>query len=162
MSMTISEKVAYLKGLLEGMDNKDKVTSLIVDILRDIALEIEDLSDTVDMLDDEVLDISECIDDMNTNSGKKAAYSDDSDEEDEDEDDFDFDSADDEMYELVCPTCGEVICIDEDIFNEGSMSCPNCGEIIEFDSEISEDEDGSWDESDWEESDDEDDGSDFE
>ena len=40
---------------------------------------------------------------------------------------------DEECYEVVCPTCGEKICISEDILDEEEMSCPNCGELLEFD-----------------------------
>ena len=52
-------------------------------------------------------------------------------------DDFD----DEELYECVCPTCGDTICLGENIIEEGSIDCPNCGELLEFDfSEIDEDE----------------------
>ncbi len=36
-------------------------------------------------------------------------------------------------YEVVCPTCGDSIMVDEDIIALGSISCPNCGEELEFD-----------------------------
>ena len=63
---------------------------------------------------------------------------DDEDEDDEDyEDDFgdedEFDFGDETLYEVKCPTCGEVITIDEEMLDEGSTKCPNCGEELEFD-----------------------------
>ena len=37
------------------------------------------------------------------------------------------------MYEVECPSCGDVICLDEDMLEEGEIACPNCGEMLEFD-----------------------------
>ena len=50
--MGISEKVAYLKGLMEGMNlnadsNEGKLFLAIADVLDEIALEVEDLTDEV-------------------------------------------------------------------------------------------------------------------
>ena len=47
--MGISEKVAYLKGLMEGMNlnadsNEGKLFLAIADVLDEIALEVEDLT----------------------------------------------------------------------------------------------------------------------
>ena len=36
-------------------------------------------------------------------------------------------------YEIVCPTCGDSIMVDEDILALGSIDCPNCGTHLEFD-----------------------------
>ena len=48
--MEITEKVAYLKGLAEGMEldtekKVGKLLSAIIDVLDDIALELEDVKD---------------------------------------------------------------------------------------------------------------------
>ena len=83
---------------------------------------------------------------------KRAIYSqlddedDDEDEDDEDyEDDFgdedEFDFGDETLYEVKCPTCGEVITIDEEMLDEGSTKCPNCGEELEFDMDEDEESD---------------------
>ena len=71
---------------------------------------------------------------------------DDEDEDDEDyEDDFgdedEFDFGDETLYEVKCPTCGEVITIDEEMLDEGSTKCPNCGEELEFDMDEDEESD---------------------
>ena len=68
------------------------------------------------------------------------------DEDDEDyEDDFgdedEFDFGDETLYEVKCPTCGEVITIDEEMLDEGSTKCPNCGEELEFDMDEDEESD---------------------
>jgi len=38
----------------------------------------------------------------------------------------------DTLYELVCPSCGEEINIDESLLAAGKMECPSCGENLEF------------------------------
>ena len=144
MSMTLSEKAAYLKGLLEGMNNEDKVINLMADILRDMALEIEDHQDQIDEICEAVDLIDESLENIEND------IYDDEDEDDDDEDDsFDdiyddeeemFD--DDDLYELTCPTCGDTVCINGAMLEEGSIDCPNCGEKLEFDTEdIEDDED---------------------
>ena len=55
--MGISEKIAYLKGLMEGMkideqSNEGKLFAAIVDVLDEVALEVEDLTDEVMELGD--------------------------------------------------------------------------------------------------------------
>ena len=57
----------------------------------------------------------------------------------DDYDDFDCDCCDDDCdcddiyYEVTCPTCGEVINLQEDVLLCGETSCPKCGEALEFD-----------------------------
>ena len=140
MSMTLSEKAAYLKGLLEGMNNEDKVISLMADILRDMALEIEDQQDQIDELCEAVDAIVDDLDSL-----EDELFGDQDDEADFDaapDYDYDEDEAlfdDDDLYELTCPTCGETVCINGAMLAEGSIDCPNCGEKLEFDSEDIED-----------------------
>ena len=55
--MTISEKVAHLKGVMEGMNydastNDGKLISLIVDVLADMSDEIDVITEDVDTLFD--------------------------------------------------------------------------------------------------------------
>jgi beta-galactosidase len=40
---------------------------------------------------------------------------------------------DDATYEVACPSCGEVLYIDDGVLDEGSINCPSCGEELEFD-----------------------------
>ena len=37
------------------------------------------------------------------------------------------------LYDVICPSCGEEITIDEELLQAGSIVCPNCGELLEFD-----------------------------
>ena len=128
--MTISEKVAYLKGLSDGLGVDDttkegKMLKAITDILEDMALTVEDIEDTISELTEQVDEIDEDLGDV-----EEAFYG-----LDDDEDDDDC-----ELYEVVCPTCKDSVCIDEEMVKEGEMDCPNCGERLEFDFDCAEDE----------------------
>lgn len=125
--MTITEKVAYLRGLAEGMKldsstNEGKLTLAIIDTLDDIALTVSDLEDTVAELSAQVDEIDDDLGEL-----EDEVYSDGCDDEDED--------FDDTLYEVECPSCGDIICLDEEMLDEGEIDCPNCGEKLEFDFE---------------------------
>ena len=47
--------------------------------------------------------------------------------------DDDCDCNDDEVYEIECPACNDVIYLDADMLAEEGMTCPNCGTDLEFD-----------------------------
>ena len=65
MTMTITEKVAYLKGLADGLDlDKDpskegKLIAKIIDILEDVGLAVEDLEEEVEAVGEELDAVSE-------------------------------------------------------------------------------------------------------
>ena len=125
--MTVTERVAYLRGLFEGMDvnvdtKEGRILKEMLDVLGDMALSITDLEEENEALQ-EVLDAM--IEDL---------YDDDDsyDEEDIDSDDVDYDP-DSELFEVVCPSCGEEIYVDEVTLSQGNISCPACGEELEFD-----------------------------
>ena len=120
--MNITERVAYLKGLAEGMElNTDKregkLLAAVIDVLEDIALELEDIRDEQAELADGLDAVSDDLEDV-----EDAVFED----EDEDEDTED-------CYATTCPTCGETIYFDESILDDGEVLCPNCGEKLEFD-----------------------------
>ncbi len=134
--MTISEKVAYIKGLMEGMkldESKDeiKLTQKIVEVLEDMALTIADLEDSVDLMGEQVDAVDEDLDAL-----EGYVYDDD----DECDDDC---CCDEDVYEVKCPKCGNMIYVDGDILDEGSIDCPSCGEKLEFDVNFDEEEDGA-------------------
>ena len=134
--MTISEKSAYLKGLMDGMSldtSKDegKMIAAIVDLLSDMARKVSDIEETTIAISDELDEIEE---DLDANEDFIMDDEDDYDEEDEDEDyeeGFDFGDEDTTIYEVVC-ACGNVINFDEETLEEGSIICPDCGETLEF------------------------------
>ena len=119
--MGISEKVAYLKGLMEGMkvdteSDEGKLFAAIVDVLGEMALEIEDLTDEVVELGDGLDVISDDLSDV-----EDVVYDEDEDDEEE------------ECYVTTCPECEEEIFFDDTMLEDGEIECPNCGAKLEFD-----------------------------
>ena len=143
--MTLSEKSAYLKGLLDGLDlsketAEGKMIAGIVDLLQDVTSTIADLEENALAVSDELDEIEEDLDAIE----EFLMDEDDEDYDDEDEDDNDdYDFVDDEdedfeydedvTYEVTCPTCGEVLQLDEETILQESTNCPKCNELLEFD-----------------------------
>ena len=150
ITMTISEKSAYLKGLMEGLKlstetDEGKMIAAIVDLLGDVTKRVTDIEETTIAISDELDEIEE---DLDAIEDFIMAEDDEDDYEDYDDDDFDWDDEDDEededseegfdfgdeettVYEVQC-ACGEVIDFDEETLEKGSIVCPNCGETLEF------------------------------
>lgn len=126
--MDINEKVAYIRGLTDGLklnDNDDmvKVIKVVIDLLEDISDEVTELGELFDELSEQVEEIDQDL----------SIVEDDLYDEEEDDEDFDDFDEDGEYYEVVCPSCGDEICVSEDILIEGSIDCPSCGKKLEFD-----------------------------
>ena len=120
--MTISEKVAYLKGLAEGLDldtvksKEGKLISVMIGIMEELAMSVEDLEENalnlgeeIDVLSDDLADVEEVVFDEDY------------------EDDDDLEDYDDDWFEVECPTCGADIMVDDDALTEGEVECPGCG-----------------------------------
>ena len=145
--MTISEKSAYLKGLMDGMNfntesNEGKLLAAIVDLLGDMSKKIHDIEDTTIAISDELDEIEEDLDaiedfimDEDEDDYDDDDYEDDDfddyDDEDFDEEGFDFGDEDTTIYEVKC-ICGNVIAFDEETLEAGSIICEECGETLEF------------------------------
>ena len=153
--MTISEKSAYLKGLMDGLSlntetDEGKMISAIVDLLGDMAKRIADIEETTIAISDELDEIEEdldaiedyILDEEDEDEDYEDDFDDDDDYYDEDEDydeGFDFGDEETTIYEVKC-ACGEIIDFDEETLEKGSMVCPNCGETLEFSLEDEEEE----------------------
>ena len=129
--MELAKKVAYLKGLMEGLKiddstNEGKILALMSDILEEMADTIEDIATEVD----ETVELVDVIDE-DLGELEEDYYG--LDDDDDDDCDCDFFDDDETMYECVCPSCGDKIMLGENIIADGSMDCPNCGEKLEFD-----------------------------
>ena len=144
--MTISEKSAYLKGLMDGLklnteSDEGKMIAAIVDLLGDVTKRITDIEETTIAISDELDEIEEDLDAI-----EDFIMDEDDDFEDyeDEDDDFDWDDSDEEyeegfdfgdeettIYEVEC-ACGNIIDFDEEVLERGSMICPNCGETLEF------------------------------
>ena len=134
-TMTISEKVAYLKGLAEGLDldtmksKEGKLISVMIGILEELAMSVEDLEENalnlgeeIDVLSDDLSDVEEVV----------------CDEEDDDLEDYD-----DDWFEVECPSCGADIMVDDEALTDGEVECPSCGTryAMELTDDEAEDED---------------------
>ena len=134
-TMTISEKVAYLKGLAEGLDldtvksKEGKLIAVMIGILEERAMSVEDLEENalnlgeeIDVLSDDLSDVEEVV----------------FDEEDDDLEDYD-----DDWFEVECPTCGADIMVDDEALTDGEVECPSCGTryAMELTDDEAEDED---------------------
>ena len=104
--MTISEKVAYLKGLAEGLDidveksKEGKLISVMIGILEEVGLSLEDMEENALNLGEEIDALSDDLADV-----ESIVYDEDEDDEDEDEEDG---------FEVECPNCDEPLFIGDD------------------------------------------------
>ena len=149
--MTISEKAAYLKGLMDGLNldtekAEGKMISAIVDLLGDVTRRLTDVEETTIAISDELDEIEEDLDAIEDYilDEDEDEYDDFDDEDDYDEDEdyeegFDFGDEDTTIYEVKC-ACGNIIDFDEETLEAGSIVCPDCGETLEFSFEEDEDE----------------------
>ena len=143
--MTISEKSAYLKGLMDGLklnteSDEGKMIAGIVDLLGDMAKRVTDIEETTIAISDELDEIEEDLDAiedfiMDEDDDDFEDFEDYEDDDWEDEEDpeegFDFGDENTTVYEVEC-ACGEIIDFDEETLEKGSIVCPNCGETLEF------------------------------
>ncbi|MBQ6425840.1 MAG: hypothetical protein IJK14_04910 [Clostridia bacterium] len=119
----ISEKVAYLKGLCEGLNLNDdaygKLFRAVIETLDAVSEEIEEHDLAIQDISDDLDDVFDDLDDLDE------AIFDEEDEEEEEEDDG--------FFEVVCPSCGGVIYFDEDMLdNEDGLICPHCNEQVDI------------------------------
>ncbi len=150
--MTISEKSAYLKGLMDGLklsteSDEGKMIAAIVDLLGDVTKKVVDIEDTTIAISDELDEIEEDLDAIEDyildededydDDDDEYWPEDDEDEIDEDDDDdspdegFDFGDEETTVYEVQC-ACGNIIDFDEKTLESGSIVCDKCGETLEF------------------------------
>ncbi len=151
--MTISEKAAYLKSLMDGLNldtekAEGKLISAIVELMGDVTKKLSDVEDTTIAISDELDEIEEDLDaiedyildeeDEDYEDDYEDDFDDYEDEDEYDEEGFDFGDEDTTIYEVKC-SCGNIINFDEDTLEEGSIICDNCGETLEFTFEDDED-----------------------
>ena len=137
--MDTTESLGYLKGLIEGLDLGDnkketKVFSAIVDVLSNLVEDIDEMTDGVEMLADQVDAVDEDLADL-----EEYVY-DDYDDECDCDDCCDDDDEDEEEFEVECPLCNTPFTVDAETALNGTVPCPNCGEMLEFEVEEAEDD----------------------
>ena len=153
--MTISEKAAYLKGLMDGLKlstetAEGQMIAAIVDLLGDITRKVTNIEDTTIAISDELDEIEEDLDaiedyildeeddeeDYDFDDEDDYGFDDD---EDYDDEGFDFGDEDSIIYEVKC-ACGNIINFDEETLEAGSIVCDECGELLEFSLEDEDEE----------------------
>ncbi|MFI3250115.1 MAG: hypothetical protein R3Y07_04065 [Eubacteriales bacterium] len=131
--MTISEKVAYLKGLAEGMEldteksKEGKLISVMIGILEEVGMSIEEIEDTVDGLGEEIDLLSDNLSEVESlvlhnhesNEGCECGSGND-------------------FFEIECPTCEGTVVIDEEAIATGEVICLGCDSRFSLD--LSDDE----------------------
>ena len=134
----INEKVAYLKGLSEGMklaeaSDEGKMIGQLLVVLEDICDALDgvteahdDLQDYVEMIDDDLTDMEDFLIDI---ADENIAFENEDDETDDSLDMIDTEDEDDEnddIYEVECPHCGHVYLADFESFEADDVICPEC------------------------------------
>ena len=144
--MTISEKAAYLKGLMDGIGldtdkAEGKMIAAVVELLGDVTKKLTDVEDTtiaisdeldeieedLDAIEDYILDVEEELEEEDYEEDDDYGF----DDEEEFDEGFDFGDEDSIIYEVKC-VCGNVINFDEETLEAGSIVCDECGELLEF------------------------------
>lgn len=136
----LREKVAYIKGLAEGMQmdyttNEGRLLKAIMEVLDDMALAVDDieevqeqLSEQVDAMDEDLAEIESLIYDIDDEDDD-----DDDDEDDEDDDDDDDDDDEEEVFaEFDCPHCGKTVNLQDAFMKKDAVLCPHCNKEIEI------------------------------
>ncbi|NLA59039.1 MAG: AraC family transcriptional regulator [Firmicutes bacterium] len=116
---TAKEKIAYLRGLLEGgnlsgKDSGDRVLwDHLLDILDDLAVAINALSANQDELGEYVEAIDSDLMEL-----EEEVYGDADDDED--------------WVEVECPECGEPVTFEEGFLydDDVQVTCPECGGVV--------------------------------
>ena len=128
--MTISEKVAYIQGLFDGMgldkaeSGEAKILAEMLDVLKEVGAQLETVDATLDEFGEELDAVSDDLADV-----EEVVFDDEDEDEDEDEDDdLDDEELDDDFFEVACPNCGEDLVIDDEVLSAGTIDCPVCGQ----------------------------------
>lgn len=110
--MDTTESLGYLKGLLDGMDldeskKETKIYRAMIGVLENLAEDVNDLTDGVEMMADQLDAVDEDLGDV-----EEYLYG------DEDDDDCDCGCCDDDEdecqeFEIECPACHETFVVDE-------------------------------------------------
>lgn len=130
----LSEKISYIKGLMEGYDFKAKDPES--KILSEILEALEMASTRLDYVEESVDELDDYVEEIDNDLGELEDYVTGEDECDDDDccchHNHDYDDEDDEeeiTYE--CPSCGsEVELASEGLMSQDMPKCPECGEPL--------------------------------
>ncbi len=139
--MNLTEKSAYIKGLAEGLEldnttKEGKILAALLELVDELSHAVADLQNDIEEIDEDLDYLNEYIEEIDEDLDAVEEFLD---EEVEDEEDDFFcdgdcegcdgcdDDEDSEYFEIVCPSCGETVCFDQELDPE-NLICPACGE----------------------------------
>lgn len=142
--MNIYEQVAYLKGLAEGMEldtdsNEGKMIAAILDVLGEMTDNLQSMEFDLDIMNDELDSVDEELDYLFDEAFKCKKHhrghhhGDCCGHDHYYDDEDDYEDYDGDIYEVICPNCGERILLDEEDLDEGELTCYICGQGLEID-----------------------------
>ncbi|MCL2538812.1 MAG: hypothetical protein FWE66_00595 [Oscillospiraceae bacterium] len=128
--MNVGEKVAYLRGLMEGSglsfgEKEKKIVDAAMDVLTSVAARFTEIDADVSELYGGFKTMCDDLDDMAEDIDCLFGL--------QEGGVFGEERVEGALYDVVCPKCREKICIDEEILQQGDINCPGCGERLEFD-----------------------------
>ncbi len=137
----LTEKAAYIKGLAEGLEldqttKEGKVLAALLDLVDELTADVAEIHNDIDEIDEDLNDLTDYVEELDDDLQAVEDFLDEEPyDEDEDEDDGECDGDcencdgcdDSDYYEIVCPSCGETVCFDEELDPE-NLVCPACGE----------------------------------
>lgn len=122
----LAERVAYLRGLSEGLSISDQ--SAEGKLLLKIIEVLEDVSDSIDTLEEAQQELDEYVENMDDDLAEV------------EEELFGEEDEDDDFLEIECPHCHEVIYFDQDALAGDTLICPVCNQAILPEEDDGEDE----------------------
>ena len=142
--MNLTEKSAYIKGLADGLDldkttKEGKILAALLELVDEMAQEIADVREDIEQIDEDLEYLNDYVEELDEDLQDVEDYLDEECDEDcccdEDCEECDGDCCDcdcdccddDEFFEIVCPSCGETVCFDQELDPE-NLICPACGE----------------------------------
>lgn len=143
--MSVSEKISYLKGLMSGMSydsssREGKIYEAIIDALDEVKKSICNLEDSLEDVDEEIENIYNEIDEVNEvldGECDDECYCGECDDDcgcgcSDDYDECEH-AKEGNLYQVVCPSCGEEIIMEKSILGKKTINCPACNEELELD-----------------------------
>ncbi len=141
----LTDRASFLRGLAQGMQlsketNEGKLLGEIIDVLGEMAKEMEKLQESYDELNEYVESIDDDLADM-----EEVIFGDDEDEDDECGDDCDCHDDEDgegETIAYACPHCGHEMEFNaSDVDFDEDVLCPACKKPVFPEYEPDDDED---------------------
>ncbi|MFV9510803.1 CD1247 N-terminal domain-containing protein [Tepidibacillus sp. LV47] len=132
----IQERISYLQGLAEGLDlfqnkKEGKFLQELIDVITELNENLQHTTNRLTELEEYVEAIDDDLNDLEVDYYDEPDFDvideEDTETHDEEEDD------DIQYFEVECPSCHELIMVDQDLFeDEGptNVVCPNCEHVF--------------------------------